>query len=183
MSYNLNNIDLIISKAQEVDIKSMNMLSNQKRISYEKFQPQFWRSNGDAGEIAQRKWFKELIEDNSYICLIAKQNDEIIGFVIGKIISAPEVYNPGGLTLLIDDFCILNSNWNLVGNTLLKEIKSISKQQGVTQLIAVSGSHDEDKKSFLNEFGFQLLFGLLDLLFEHYHKFYIKKLYSNFLNV
>jgi hypothetical protein len=34
-------------------------------------------------------------------------NNELAGFIlIGRLMVAPEVYNPGGLTLLINDFCV-----------------------------------------------------------------------------
>ena len=36
----------------------------------------------------------------------AVENSDIVGFIIGRLVPAPEVYNPGGLTLMIDDFCV-----------------------------------------------------------------------------
>jgi len=154
-----------VVKAGHADIDAMNILSKQKRLAYEKAQPQFWKWAGDSGEEVQKEWFKELIYDDNYICLIAKNSEEIIGFIIGKIISAPEVYNPGGLTLMIDDFhvapklqsneggCVLQDDWATIGSALLSEIKSIARAKGVAQLVVVSGDHDAAKKSFLQKSG------------------------------
>lgn len=83
--------------------------------------------------------------------MVAKNSNEILGFIIGKIVSAPEVYAPGGQTLIVDDFCVLNDNWSAIGNALLNEAKSIAHDKGVTQLIVVSGDHDISKKIFLKK--------------------------------
>lgn len=142
-----------VARAQDSDIDFMNRLSRQKRLAYEKAQPQFWKWASESGEQEQKEWFKELISDDTYICLAAKNSNEGIGFVIGKIVSAPEVYNPGGLTLIIDDFCVLNNEWSTIGSVLLTEIKFIAKQKNVAQIVVVSGDHDSTKKQFLKKSG------------------------------
>lgn len=40
----------------------------------------------------------------------ASDAKKILGFIIGKLMHAPEVYNSGGLTLTIDDFCVKLEN-------------------------------------------------------------------------
>ena len=37
------------------------------------------------------------LQSHSLLC----NGEEVIGFIIGKLMPAPEVYNPGGLTLMI----------------------------------------------------------------------------------
>ncbi|WCR57421.1 hypothetical protein [Rickettsia asembonensis] len=40
----------------------------------------------------------------------------MLGFIIGRLIEAPEVYDPKGLILIIDDFCVETENdWSFVG--------------------------------------------------------------------
>jgi len=143
--------EFAVVKAGDADIGSMNVLSRQKRLAYEKAQPQFWKWAGDSGEEIQKTWFRELISDDNHICLVAKNSNEILGFIIGKIVSAPEVYAPGGQTLIVDDFCVLNDNWSAIGNALLSEARSIAHDKGVAQLVIVSGDHDVSKKSFLKK--------------------------------
>ncbi|HJD62029.1 MAG TPA: hypothetical protein LFW14_00185 [Rickettsia endosymbiont of Degeeriella rufa] len=81
--------------------------------------------------------------------LIAEGENKIIGFIIGKIIEAPEVYDPKGLTLRVDDFCVKTDNdWFLAGNKLVEEIKARAKVKNASQIV-VCGGHDEPKRLFL----------------------------------
>lgn len=75
----------------------------------------------------------------------------IQGFITGKVLEAPKVYNPGGLTLMVDDFCVANEElWPVLGGALLKQCQSDAKDKGVTQLLVVTGAHDAQKKQFLS---------------------------------
>ncbi len=148
-------IDQIITTrlASISDIEAMVSLSKTKRLEYEKAQPQFWRYAGEEGDKAQEKWFKELLADKNYVMLTAERDtQEILGFIIGKIMPAPEVYNPGGLTLMIDDFCVHSENlWESVGAQLVEAIKKEGKARGASQILIVCGAHDAPKRKFLNE--------------------------------
>ncbi len=65
---------------------------------------------------------------------------------------APEVYNPGGLTLMIDDFCVKSENlWQSAGTRLIEAIKFPSKAKGAMQILVVCGVHDHPKRKFLSE--------------------------------
>ncbi len=142
-----------INLATKTDIKSMVSLSYQKRKNYEQAQPQFWKYAENAEEI-QIKWFEELLEHQDYILLVAKLENKIVGFVIGRLVTAPEVYNPGGLTLMIDDYCVeTREYWNNVGKELLERIAKIAKEKGAAQFCIVAGAHDNAKCSFLEDFG------------------------------
>lgn len=141
---------LDIDLATKVDIGAMVNLSYQKRKNYEQAQPQFWRYSGNAEEI-QARWFEELLEHKDYILLVAKENSKVIGFIIGRLVKAPEVYNPGGLTLMIDDFCC--EAWNNIGRKLMEKTAVIAKEKGAVQFCVVAGNHDLDKCKFLEEFG------------------------------
>ena len=39
--------------------------------------------------------------------------------------------------------------WNSVGFALLSEIKLLAKNEGVVQILIVSGAHDKEKHNFL----------------------------------
>ena len=140
-----------IRDATEKDIEHMVGLSYKKRRFYEKAQPQFWKYADGAEEI-QSDWFKELLHRDDHILLVAEK-DTIKGFVIARLLEAPEVYNPGGLTLMIDDFCVENSGWNDIGMALLKEARKQGKAKGASQVLVVSGAHDDDKVEFLKREG------------------------------
>jgi len=135
------------------DIDAMVLLSKAKRLSYEKAQPQFWRYAGEEGDNTQRQWFTELLKDKNHVMFTAESDTkEILGFIIGKLMPAPEVYNPGGLTLMIDDFCVKSENlWQSVGAKLIEDIKAAAKVKGATQIVVVCGAHDHPKRKFLSE--------------------------------
>lgn len=141
--------------SQPLDIEAMVSLSKTKRLAYEKAQPQLWRYAGESGDNAQKKWFKELLSDENYLMFTAESSaQEILGFVIGKLMSAPEVYNPSGLTLMIDDFSVTDeSKWYSIGFKLVQEIEAIAKKKGAAQVLVVCGAHDEPKRRFLKNMG------------------------------
>ena len=143
--------EITISKAQESDITKMVELSDQKRREYEKAQPQFWRRHEQANE-NQAAWFKEILKRDDHILLIAEEDHHVMGFIIGSIIAAPSVYDPGGQTLMIDDFCVEeNTTWRTVGTKLIDAIHSIAKQKGAVQILVVCGHHDLSKRQFLKD--------------------------------
>lgn len=148
---NETNDEILIRPSQFCDIDAMLVLSKSKRLTYEGAQPQFWRYAGESGDHAQKQWFTELLETQDYLMLTARrQTQGILGFVIGKIIPAPEVYNPGGLTLMIDDFCVQSENlWISVGVKLMEAIKVAAKAKGALQILVVCGAHDSPKRKFL----------------------------------
>jgi hypothetical protein len=138
--------------AQSEDITSMVNLSYGKRRAYEKVQPQFWRYKKGA-ESSQATWFHQLLNRKDHILLVAESEGKIAGFVIGQLITAPEVYDPG-LTLMIDDFCVATpGDWSSVGVALVSQLKSLGKGKGVVQFVMVSGAHDEPKRQFLKQAG------------------------------
>jgi hypothetical protein len=172
----------MIRPSQPSDIDSMVSLSKAKRMLYEKAQPQFWRYAGEEGDKVQEKWFKELLEDKNYVmftairhcerlsyrhcerseaiqagspqshALLRDDDAEVLGFIIGRLMPAPEVYNPGGLTVMIDDFCVQSENlWQSVGAELIKTVQIPAKAKGATQILVVCGANDYPKRKFLNE--------------------------------
>jgi len=132
------------------DINTLVSLSYIKRRDYEKAQPLFWRYAGSHAEESQAKWFRELLAHKDYIMLTAEMEGKIVGFIIGKLMPAPEVYDPGGLTLIVDDFCVKTEDlWKSVGAELIAEIKAIAKSKGAVQILVVAGHHDNAKCNFL----------------------------------
>ena len=142
----------IIKITKASDIPEMVALSYIKRKNAEKTQPQFWRYASGAEE-TQAKWFEELLARDDHILLSSEQNNQIQGFVIGRLVKAPEVYDPGGLTLMIDDFCVADNKWDEIASSLISEIKILAKEKGASQMLVVSGAWDITKKDFLYKIG------------------------------
>lgn len=165
----------IIKQVESKDIEAMISLSRSKRLAYEKAQHKFWCYAGKEGDNSQRQWFKELLGDKNYLMFTAVRDCErskaiqenngppqshsllcddesVIGFIIGELIPASKVYNPSGLTLKIDDFCVRSENlWQSVGAELIKAIKAAAQREDATQIIVVCESHDHSKRKFLSE--------------------------------
>lgn len=132
------------------DINTLVSMSKVKHRSYEKEQPKFSKYAGPEAEPSQAKWFEELLSHNDYIMLTALKNQELVGFIIGRLIPAPEVYNPGGLTLMVDDFCVEQANlWSPIGTKLVQSIRQEARLKGAAQILVVCGSHDSAKRQFL----------------------------------
>lgn len=143
----------IVRRSQPSDIDAMVSLSKTKRMRYEKAHPQFWRYAGDDGDKAQKKWFEAGLNEKHNVMLTAESGTkETLGFIIGKLIPAPAVYNPGGLTVMIDDFCVQSETlWESVGLALVNAVKRDAKVNGATQMVVVCGAFDLPKHMFLSE--------------------------------
>ena len=157
---NINHSKIRIKSATINDIDLMVKTSEIKRTKYEEAQPLFWKKSPHANE-NQTIYFKELLNSDKNILLIGlvrlvpNKEEKNCGFIIGQIITSPEVYNPGGYTLMVDDFCVLDPNlWNTVGKSLLEEVKAMAKIKGAVQILVVCGAHDKTKREFLFENGF-----------------------------
>lgn len=142
-----------IRPATQADLGSIVVLSDKKRTDYERVQPQFWRRAEKANE-EQTKWFEFLMARGIGIFLVAEVENRVVGFIRGQLENAPEVYNPGGATLMIDDFCVESPDlWPTVGQQLLQELMVQAKQRGASQVVIVAGHHDEPKRQFLKSQG------------------------------
>lgn len=150
------NGNLIIRECGVKDINSMVALSHQKRLLYEKAEPQFWRYAKGAEDV-QSQWFEELLKKDDYILLLAELKEDIVGFIIGQIIKAPDVYDPPGLTLMVDDFCVSAPLWNEVGYQLFNKIKLLAKIKEARQIVVVNGAHDQFKREFLKNHGLRVV--------------------------
>jgi hypothetical protein len=127
------------------DVQWMVNLSYVKRFDYSIIQPYFWKMAKNSNEV-QSQFFNEEITKDDVMSLC---NTDKPGFIIGKLVNPPEVYD-AGLTLMIDDFCVKTYNlWNSVGRELLEECIKISKDRGAKQVLVVSGCHDTNKNDLL----------------------------------
>ena len=131
----------MIHKAKKTDIEWMIELSHKKRLAYSKKQKNFWKIAENSDKI-QKKYFEKEFENKNVIALIYEDKQ---GFVMGKLITPPEVYD-AGLTLMIDDFCVKSEDlWMTIGKELLDECQKEGKIIGAKQILVVCGDHDTQK--------------------------------------
>lgn len=140
-----------IRVAEGCDLEEILKLANAKRLEYETYQPVFWRVATDA--IAQQtSYIACQIADEKVITLVATSESKVVGFVIGRLVPAPPVYNPGGLTCSIDDFVVNESDsWETVGVDLLLQVRKTALSRGAAQVVVVCGHLDEPKRKALEK--------------------------------
>lgn len=138
------------------DVPAMIELAHERRLQYEHYQPVFWRVAEDARE-KQQPFFEQLVSNEDVITLVCEQEKVLVGFLIATLVPAPPVYNPGGLTCMIDDFCVARESiWAEVGIPLLQEAAQQAKRRGAAQTVVVCGHRDELKRSMLATAGFSI---------------------------
>ena len=139
-----------IRPARADDLEPIVALADDRRRQYASHQPVFWRPARDAAA-RQRPYLDGLIADVSVITLVAISDEALVGFVIGHLVPAPAVYDPGGPTCTIDDFAVEDpSSWSTVGVDLLHAAAEEAHQRGAAQLVVVCGHLDRAKRAALN---------------------------------
>lgn len=138
-----------IRSAEVGDLDEMLVLAKVHRRQYETYQPIFWRTASDA-TARQREYFVSLIADEAIMTFVAICDNTLVGFVIGRLVPAPPVYNPGGPTCSIDDFTVDHpASWATVGVDLLRAMQKEAFSRGAAQLVVVCGHLDEPKRAAL----------------------------------
>lgn len=131
-------------------------LSEQKRLEYATYQPVFWAPAPDANA-RQRVFFEQLVQDDQIITLVHEEDGVVDGFIIARLVAAPPVYAPGGLTCTIDDFAVQNpSEWPRVGKALVEAAAAQAHARGAVQTVVVCGQRDTPKREMLQQLGFSI---------------------------
>lgn len=70
----------------------------------------------------------------------------------------PPVYDPGGLTCVVDDFALERQvDWPRVGHELLEELPRGARDRGAVQIVVVSAPEDEEKGRMLDNAGMNVV--------------------------
>jgi hypothetical protein len=74
----------------------------------------------------------------------------LAGFLIATLQPAPPVYAPGGLTCVIDDFCVAEARyWPKAGAALLQEAMRCARERGAAQVVVACPHRDQAKLTLL----------------------------------
>ncbi len=142
-----------IREAQPKDLDQIIKLLEDRRRQYESYQPTFWRKATDSG-IETRSFMQKLMGDADAPFFVLVNDVGLMGFLVAREIAAPPVYEPGGATYLIDDFCVSSSDlWDSVGVHLLEHVSSFVKERGASQVVVVCGDRDFKKAEALRRAG------------------------------
>ncbi len=131
------------------DVPRMVELSAAKRARCAEVLPRFWKPAGDADE-KQAAWFTFLLDKEDHLLLVAEGAGTPSGFLIARLMPAPPVYDPGGATVLVDDFCVDDASaWATVGDALLTDLRERVRPLGAAQIVVICAHHDPAKRSLL----------------------------------
>ncbi len=138
-----------IRAATADELEAVLKLAAGRRVQYQTYQPEFWRPSADA-VVRQRPYLAELINDEAVITLVAIKDQALVGFVIATLAPAPPVYDPAGLTCMVDDFAVANSNdWPTVGVDMLRAVRHAASGRGAAQIVVVTAQLDKAKRTAL----------------------------------
>jgi GNAT superfamily N-acetyltransferase len=133
------------------DAARMAELAERSREEYRHHAPVFHRPKPGASE-GHRAYLAGQIDDaETHIALVHEADDaHVDAFLIAALVDAPPVYDPGGQTLLVDDFVVEEpALWALVGRSLLDAAIAAAEPRGAVQSVVVCGPHDRPKRDML----------------------------------
>jgi len=131
-------------------------LIEQRRLEYQEYQPRFWRRVAKA-TAADRTHLDALLDDPSAILLVHDRDGVVDGVAIGKLEQAPPMYDPGGLTCIIDDFIVAAPElWTTVGVELVGAVARQARTRGAALAVVVCGHLDRQKRAMLALSGFSI---------------------------
>jgi GNAT superfamily N-acetyltransferase len=149
----------MIRPAQPADAHEISRLTELRRERYERYQPVFWRRAVNSREVHE-EYLREELGRDYLLAYVLEEAGQVCGFAAERLVSAPEVYAPGGQTLLIDDFVVEPSaDWDSRGPALLERVWSQAQSAGAAQMVVVCGHGDEDKRQMLRGAGLTIASG------------------------
>lgn len=143
-----------VREATAADVERIVELADNRRHDYEPHAPVFQRPAANARE-AHRPWLSQLVENPEVGTFVHEDSDgDVDGFAIITTVPAPPVYDPGGLSSLIDDFAVSSPDkWATAGAALLNAATAWARKRGAVQVVVVSGPHDGPKRAVLQDAG------------------------------
>jgi GNAT superfamily N-acetyltransferase len=125
-------------------------LAQCRRGFLEQLAPLFWRRS--KGAVAwTRRYFRFLLLTGRATLLVAVQEGQVIGMACARKVAVPPVYDPGGPTILVDDFAVADQAlWEDVGGALLHAVfKAARSNSTAAQVIVVAPVGDEAQSAWL----------------------------------
>lgn len=141
-------------EATVADVERMVDLADAGRRQYQPHAPVFQRPASNAKAV-HRPWLLQQVENPEAGTFVHENSKgEVDGFAIITTLPAPPVYDPGGLSSLIDDFVVSSADkWVTAGAALLDAATAWARERGAVQVVVVSGPHDSPKRAVLKDAG------------------------------
>jgi ribosomal protein S18 acetylase RimI-like enzyme len=146
----------LVRDAQEADLEQIETLAQDRRVRDEKAQPVYFHQAAGARD-KHLLYLRDQMELGKQMMLVHTTFGNIDGFLMANAVTPPPIYDPGGKTLMIDDFVVwVPERWRFIGSSLLDEAERRAKSMGVVQIVAVCGEADDAKKKFLSDEGLSI---------------------------
>lgn len=140
---------MLVRDARWSDVNAIVALIQQRRRQLESFDPRFWRPAEHAAAHT-RRFYRWLMLTGRGTFLLAEAEGKIVAFLTARRVKAPPVYDPGGTTILVDDFCVAAPElWSSAGDLLLQALRSRGRQRGWAQMIVAAPAADHAGLEFL----------------------------------
>lgn len=139
-----------VRTATAADVEACAGLLKAHREQLAGWNPRFWNPSAIAGPMTVA--FLGHLVDQAETFLVFDR-DGIEGFLIAMPVANPPVFDPGGPSVLVDDFCVRDGQWMEVGGALLARAREGWKARGVAQIVAVGADADAAKRAFLESQG------------------------------
>ena len=138
-----------VRRATASDIDAVVAIVESQRKQQQKFQPTFWRKAAKSAAATETFFTKLLAEPDTFF-LVAVEGSRLEGFLIAKKFPNPPVFDPGGDTWLVDDFCVAEPHlWLSVGEALLSHATTLIHEHGGVQIVVVAPDRDLAKTEML----------------------------------
>ncbi len=138
-----------VRKAAASDIEATVDLAERNRLQYQKYQPTFWRKHPQSAAVTQLFFTRLLAEPGTYF-LVATEGGQFLGFLIARKFPSSPVFDPGGDTYLIDDFCVTEPrHWITIGEALLSHASTLIHEHGAVQILVTCADRDLAKAGVL----------------------------------
>lgn len=135
-------MSISVRRAAPSDVDAFTDLVAAKRAQLEAFEPIMWRAGRDASEMTVA-FFRHQVAEPNAILLVAEDERSILGFVNAVLQNPPPIYDPGGKTVMIDDFTVVEGEaGDRAALALLDAVMSEGRSRGAVQMIAVCATRD-----------------------------------------
>lgn len=143
-----------IRRATKADVPAILDIAEAKREEYQRYQRTFWRRAGDSRE-KHGAFVGTLVENEGVIFRVHERDGVVDGFIIGNLLPAPPVYDPGGPVCLVDDFATRDAaGWESFGAALLEDVTAEAKRRGAVLAAVICGHLDRPKRAMLAGAGY-----------------------------
>jgi ribosomal protein S18 acetylase RimI-like enzyme len=127
-------------------------LTEQDMVPLAELFEQFWNEKSSTEKM--RETFSRLFSNPAYILLVAKQDDRLVGFVMGVI--CEELYGDCKPFLVVEDMIINNAHrQNGAGTALMLELEKIAAYRECCQIILVTESSRTSALQFYKSLGYE----------------------------